>query len=53
LPRPFIGGVCHGPDEQKVYRELTRLVAQEIAERTRTRRALPKKKAQVTVPVGA
>jgi len=51
-PDLFIGGVCHGADEQKVYRELTRLVAGEIAERTRTRLALPKKRAQVTIPVG-
>ena len=29
-PDLFIGGVCHGPDEQKVYRELSRLVAAEI-----------------------
>ncbi len=46
-PDLFIGGTCHGADEQKVYRELVRLVAQEIAERTP---ALPKKRAQVTVP---
>jgi hypothetical protein len=31
-PDLFIGGVCHGSDEQKVYRELCRLVADEIAE---------------------
>ena len=51
-PDLFIGGACHGKDEQKVYRELTRLVAGEISERTRTRHALPKKRAQVTIPVG-
>ena len=51
-PDLFIGGICHGSDEQRVYRELTRLVTEEIAERTRARRALPKKRAQVTVPVG-
>jgi hypothetical protein len=51
-PDLFIGGVCHGANEQKVYRELTRLVAAEIAERTHTRLALPKKMAQVTIPVG-
>ena len=50
-PDLFIGGVCHGSDEQKVYRELSRLVAQEIAESSRTHRSLPKKRAQVTVPV--
>jgi hypothetical protein len=50
-PDLFIGGVCHGTDEQKVYRELTKLVAAEISERTRKRNALPKRRAQVTVPV--
>jgi hypothetical protein len=28
-PDFFIGGVCHGADEQKVYRDLSRLVAEE------------------------
>lgn len=50
-PDLFIGGVCHGGDEQKVYRELSRLVAEEIAERQRAKRALPKKRALVTMPV--
>lgn len=50
-PDLFIGGVCHGSDEQKVYRELSRLVVGEIAESERARRALPAKRALVTVPV--
>ena len=50
-PDLFIGGVCHGPDEQKVYRELSKLVAEEIAERLRAKLALPKKSALVTMPV--
>jgi hypothetical protein len=50
-PDLFIGGVCHGTDEQKWYRELCRLVTEEIAERQRAKRALPKKTALVTVPV--
>ena len=50
-PDLFIGGVCHGLDEQKVYRELTKLVADEIAEMQRAKRALPKKSALVTMPV--
>ncbi len=50
-PDLFIGGVCHGSDEQKVYRELSRLVAAEIAESQRTKRPLPKKSALVTMPV--
>jgi hypothetical protein len=51
-PDLFIGGVCHGTDEQKVYRELTELVTQEIVESRRNRRSLPRKRAQVTIPVG-
>ena len=31
-PDLFIGGVCHGSDEQRVYRDLSRLVTEEIAE---------------------
>ncbi len=50
-PDLFIGGICHGSDEQKVYRELSRLVANEIAESQRAKRALPKKSALVTMPV--
>ena len=50
-PDLFIGGVCHGADEQKVYRELTKLVADEISETQRARRALPEKCAQVTMSV--
>lgn len=50
-PDLFIGGVCHGSDEQKVYRELSRLVAAEIAESQRAKRPLPAKSALVTMPV--
>lgn len=50
-PDLFIGGVCHGSDEQKVYRELSRTVSDEIGESERGRRALPAKRALVTVPV--
>ena len=50
-PDLFIGGVCHGSDEQKVYRELCRLVADEIAASQRAKRALPRKSAMVTMPV--
>ena len=50
-PDLFIGGICHGSDEQKAYRELTKLVAEEIAESQRAKRALPRKSALVTMPV--
>ena len=49
-PDLFIGGVCHGSDEQKVYRKLSRLVADDIAESERAHRALPTKRALVAVP---
>ena len=50
-PDLFIGGICHGSDEQKVYRELTKLVAEEIVETQHSKRPLPKKSALVTMPV--
>ena len=50
-PDLFIGGICHGADEQKVYRQLSRLVAEEIAESQRAKRPLPQKSALVTMPV--
>lgn len=50
-PDLFIGGVCHGSDEQKVYRELSRLIAAEIVESQRAKRPLPQKTALVTIPV--
>jgi hypothetical protein len=50
-PDLFIGGVCHGIDEQKVYGERSRLVADEIAEMQRAKRPFPPKSALVTTPV--
>lgn len=50
-PDLFIGGVCHGDNEQEVYRELAHLVAEEIAETVAADRALPERRALVTVPV--
>ncbi len=50
-PDLFIGGICHGADEQKVYRQLCRLVQEEIAESKRARRELPAKGALVSIPV--
>ena len=50
-PDLFIGGVCHGSDEQKVYRELSRLVAEEIEDSQQKHRALPPKRALVTLPI--
>ena len=42
---------AYGSDEQKVYRQLARLVAEEISESEKARRALPRRRALVTVPV--
>jgi hypothetical protein len=42
-PDLFIGGICHGSDEQKVYRELSRFVAAEIAEAQRAKRPCPER----------
>jgi hypothetical protein len=50
-PDLFIGGICHGADEQKVYRDLCRLVAGELGERTKNRRQLPRKRATVAIPI--
>jgi len=50
-PDLFIGGICHGTEEQKVYRELSRLVAAEIAASLRAKRPLPEKTALVTTRV--
>jgi hypothetical protein len=50
-PDLFIAGVCHGSDEQRVYRTLSRLVAEEIAQRQRAKCPLPAKRALVTMAV--
>ena len=52
-PDLFVGGMCHGSDEQKVYRELSRLVTAEIADSERMHRTLPERRALVTIPVTA
>jgi len=52
-PDLFVGGVCHGPDDAKVYAELCSLVRDELAERRRTRQRLPKPSALVAMAVGA
>lgn len=50
-PDLFIGGICHGPDEQKVYGQLCRLVLEEVVETQRANLELPARTAPVTVPV--
>jgi hypothetical protein len=50
-PDLFIGGVYHGAQEQKVYRDLCNLVGEELAERAKKRHPLPRRLASVTMPV--
>ena len=52
-PDLFIGGVCHGKNESKVYIELCRLVEEDIAQRRRARLPLPRSGAIVAMPVAA
>jgi len=50
-PDLFIGGVCHGHDEQEVYAELCRHVTEEVTQRRRAGQALPEKRAMVAEAV--
>ena len=50
-PDLFIGGICHGRDEQKVYAELCRLVIEELAARKRAKQPLPERRALVAEAV--
>ena len=52
-PDLFIGGVCHGKDENKVYAELCRLVDEDIAQRRRAKQPLPPSETIVAMPVAA
>jgi hypothetical protein len=44
-PDLFIGGVCHGRDERKVYAQLCRLVSDDLRRRRREKRPLPRREA--------
>jgi len=52
-PDLFIGGVCHGRDEAKVYAELCQIVNDELIERRRTKQRLPKPRALVAMTIAA
>jgi len=52
-PDLFIGGVCHGKIENKVYAELGRLVEEEVSQRRRSRQPLPPPVSIVALPVAA
>jgi hypothetical protein len=50
-PDLFIGGVCHGKDERKVYTELSRLVEKDVEQRRRRRQPLPPQEAIIAMAV--
>jgi hypothetical protein len=52
-PDLFIGGLCHGKDERKVYAELCRLVEEDLADRRRRKLPLPRREAIVALAVVA
>jgi hypothetical protein len=52
-PDLFVGGACHGKNENKVYAELCRLVEADIAQRRRSRLPLPPSATIVALPVAA
>ena len=48
-PDLFIGGACHGKNEQKVYAELCRIVESELKERLTRKTPLPRREAIVAI----
>ena len=52
-PDLFIGGVCHGKDENKVYAELCEWVDEDVAQRRRAKQPLPPSETIVAMPVAA
>jgi hypothetical protein len=52
-PDLFVGGVCHGKDQNQVYAQLSALVEQDIAERRRAKQTLPPNETIVAMPVAA
>jgi hypothetical protein len=52
-PDLFVGGICHGKDETKVYAELSRLVDEDITQRRRAKQPFPPSATIVALPVAA
>ena len=52
-PDLFIGGVCHGKDERKVYTELCRFVEEDLLQRKRQKQPLPRREAIVAMAIAA
>ena len=52
-PDLFVGDICHGKGENKVYAELTQRVTSDLAQRKRANEALPARQSIVAMPVAA
>ena len=52
-PDLFVGGICHGKDENKVYAELSRLVIDDMAQRRSAKAPLPPRQSIVAMPIAA
>jgi hypothetical protein len=50
-PDLFVGGVCHGKNEQKVYADLCSLIEDELKERKKSNVPLPRREAIVAMAV--
>jgi hypothetical protein len=48
-PDLFIGGVCHGKNEHKVYAELCSLIDEDLKSRLRNKKPLPRREAIVAM----
>ena len=48
-PDLFVGGVCHGKNERKVYSELCALIDEDVKSRVRKKTPLPRRAAIVAV----
>jgi hypothetical protein len=48
-PDLFVGGICHGKNESKVYSELCALIDEDVKARVRTKRPLPRRSAIVAM----
>ncbi len=47
-PDLYLGGVCHGPNEEQVYSDLCEVVRDEVAHRIKQKKSLPAVTVRVT-----
>jgi hypothetical protein len=52
-PDLFIGGVCHGKNEQKVYAELCSIIDEDLKSRQKRRQPFPRPEAIVALAFAA